>query len=173
MNTKRKGNINEYKVISLFENNGIKCTRSAASLGEWDIIGLDKNNIYLVQVKSNRPPQKKEMETLKAFSNIRCSHCGNKISKKLLYIWRDYSRVPDIIEIGEKNMENFRIVDYWMNVHSGMACFKVVKHSQVYMLEKECKNFNLGNLIKELDELENITIDSFIEKYNSYKLYRM
>lgn len=70
-------------------------------------------------------------------------------------------------------MEDFRIVDYWMNVHSGIAYFKVVKESQVYMLETDCKDFDLGKLVKQLDELETTSIEAFIEKNNSYKLYRM
>lgn len=39
MNAKRKGTRNEHRSIRLLEAGGYACTRAAASLGVWDIIG--------------------------------------------------------------------------------------------------------------------------------------
>jgi Holliday junction resolvase-like predicted endonuclease len=101
LNTKAKGNRNEYKSMKFLEKLGGKCLRSAASLGEWDIIALTANNVYLVQVKSNRKPPLLEMRAMKKFKGIRCSKCGNLITKKELHQWNDYARTPIITEIGE------------------------------------------------------------------------
>jgi hypothetical protein len=40
MNAKRKGTRNEHRSIALLESAGYRCSRSAASLGEWDIVGI-------------------------------------------------------------------------------------------------------------------------------------
>lgn len=101
MNTKAKGNRNEYKSIKYMEKLGGRSIRSAASLGEWDIISITANNVYLIQVKSNNRPSRLEMEAMKKFKGIRCSHCGNLISIKQLHQWKDYKREPIIIEIEE------------------------------------------------------------------------
>ena len=67
MNTKAKGNRNEYKSIRLLEAAGYVCTRAAASLGVWDIIGVGSQDIILLQVKSNEWPRSLEMEAIKEF----------------------------------------------------------------------------------------------------------
>ena len=99
MNTKKKGNNREYKTIKFLEDNGFKCTRSAASLGIFDIIGVSPDSVMMIQVKSNRKPNKKEMDTLNNFFDIRCPNCNFKIGKRYLYIWKDYQRKPEIIEL--------------------------------------------------------------------------
>lgn len=38
--------------MRLLEAAGYGCTRSAASLGEWDIIGIGSRDVVLVQVKT-------------------------------------------------------------------------------------------------------------------------
>lgn len=86
-NCKAKGTKNEHKSIKLLEASGYRCCRSAASLGEWDIVGIGTTDVVLVQVKSNRPPCKQEMDRLKAFyvpANV----------KRVLHIWKDYAREP-------------------------------------------------------------------------------
>jgi Holliday junction resolvase len=40
MNAKAKGTRNEHRSMRLLEAAGYRCTRSAASLGEWDIVGI-------------------------------------------------------------------------------------------------------------------------------------
>ena len=92
MNTKAKGNRNEHRSMVLLEKSGYRCTRSAASLGCWDIVGVGSSDFVLVQVKSNRPPPKIEMEELIEF---RCpTNC-----KRLIHVWRDRARLPEVKEI--------------------------------------------------------------------------
>lgn len=52
MNAKRKGTRNEHRSIALLETAGYACTRAAASLGAWDIIGVSSADVVLVQVKT-------------------------------------------------------------------------------------------------------------------------
>ena len=88
-NTKAKGSRQEHRSIAYLEKFGYRCTRSAASLGAWDIVGVGVDDFVLVQVKSNRWPGTKEMEALRAFQ---CpSNC-----RKLVHRWRDGHRRPDI-----------------------------------------------------------------------------
>lgn len=92
MNAKRKGNKNEHRSMDLLEAAGYACTRAAASLGAWDVIGIGTTDTVLVQVKSNEWPRTEEMETLQAF---RCpSNC-----RRLVHRWRDRQRLPDVREI--------------------------------------------------------------------------
>jgi hypothetical protein len=106
INTKRKGNRNEYKSRKFLEKDGYICTRAAASLGEWDLIGLRNESVVLVQVKSNKWPSSKEMEVLNSFFDIVCPRCGHIIGKRILHRWDDYSRVPKIKILGEENGKN-------------------------------------------------------------------
>lgn len=92
MSAKRKGNRNEYKTIKLLESYGCKCTRAAASLGEWDIIGISASKVYLVQVKSNRWPSAAQMQALKDFP-------APEYVIKLVHRWDDYKREPKVREI--------------------------------------------------------------------------
>ena len=52
MNCKGKGTRNECRSTMLLEAAGYCCTRSAASLGEWDIVGIGTTDVVLVQVKT-------------------------------------------------------------------------------------------------------------------------
>jgi len=92
MQTKRKGNRQEYRTMKLLEAAGYRCTRSAASLGDWDVIGVGSTDIVLVQVKSNRPPSPAERETLKLFP-------VPVNARKLIHIWRDRARLPEVVEL--------------------------------------------------------------------------
>jgi Holliday junction resolvase-like predicted endonuclease len=92
MNRKAKGSRNEHRSMKLLEASGYRCTRSAASLGEWDIIGVSADGFVLVQVKTRDFPDAEEMETLQSF---RCPpNC-----RKLVHRWRDRQRLPDVREI--------------------------------------------------------------------------
>ena len=89
MNCKRKGTQREHKSMALLEAQGYKCTRAAASLGVFDIVAVGLFDIKLVQVKSNRWPDGKEMEEIAAF---RCPpNCV-----KMIHRWRDYQSEPDV-----------------------------------------------------------------------------
>jgi Holliday junction resolvase len=92
MNAKAKGTRNEHRSMRLLEAAGYRCTRSAASLGEWDIVGVSANAFVLVQCKTRDWPSAEEMEGLRAF---RCpSNC-----RRLVHRWRDRQRLPDVREI--------------------------------------------------------------------------
>ena len=92
MNAKAKGTRNEHRSIKLLEAAGYRCTRAAASLGAWDIIGVGSTDVVLCQVKTNSWPRAVEMETLRDFAAP--SNC-----KKLLHRWRDRQRLPDVKEL--------------------------------------------------------------------------
>lgn len=92
MNAKAKGTRNEHRSIRILEAAGYACTRAAASLGAWDIIGVGSGDLVLVQVKTRDWPGSGEMETLRLF---RCpSNC-----RRLIHRWRDGARLPDVKEI--------------------------------------------------------------------------
>lgn len=92
MNTKRKGNRNEYKSIRLLEAAGYACTRAAASLGVWDIVAIGSQDIILLQVKSNEWPRSVEMEAMQEFkAPLNC--------RKLIHRWRDRQSLPDVKEV--------------------------------------------------------------------------
>lgn len=92
MNAKAKGSRNEHRSIALLEAAGYRCTRSAGSLGEWDIIGVGSTDVVLCQVKTRDWPGAAEMETLKLFPAP--ANC-----RKLVHRWRDRQRLPDVREI--------------------------------------------------------------------------
>jgi hypothetical protein len=92
MNTKRKGNRNERRSIKLLESSGYACTRAAASLGVFDIIGIGADDIVLCQVKSNEWPRSAEMESIKLFP-------APAICRKLIHRWRDRRPGPDVREV--------------------------------------------------------------------------
>lgn len=92
MNAKRKGTRNEHRSIELLETAGYSCTRAAASLGAWDIIGIGSTDVVLVQVKTRDWPGSVEMESLKSFP---CpANC-----RRLIHRWRDRQRLPDVREL--------------------------------------------------------------------------
>jgi hypothetical protein len=78
--------------MKLLEASGYLCTRAAASLGVFDIIGIGNTDIVLCQVKSNRWPDAAEMEQMKLFK-------APTNAKRLIHRWRDRVRMPDVKEI--------------------------------------------------------------------------
>ena len=52
MNSKAKGTKNEHRSIRLLEAAGYACTRAAASLGAWDIIGVGLFSAQLAEVQA-------------------------------------------------------------------------------------------------------------------------
>lgn len=91
-NAKRKGSRNEHRSMKLLDAAGYQCTRAAASLGAWDIIGIGSTDVVLVQVKTRDWPGTSEMETLRKF------HCP-AICRKIVHRWRDRQRRPDTREL--------------------------------------------------------------------------
>jgi hypothetical protein len=92
MNAKAKGTRNEHRSIALLEAAGYYCTRAAASLGAWDIIGIGSTDVVLVQVKTRDWPGCAEMETLKLFP-------APANARKLVHRWRHRQRMPDVKEV--------------------------------------------------------------------------
>jgi len=92
MNSKAKGNRAEYKSIRLLEAAGYRCTRAAASLGTWDIVGVGSTDVILCQVKTRDWPGSVEMETLRAFP------CPPNC-RRLVHRWVDRKKLPDVREI--------------------------------------------------------------------------
>jgi hypothetical protein len=92
VNAKAKGTRAEHRSIRLLEAAGYACTRAAASLGVWDIIGVGSTDFALVQVKTRDWPGSVETENLKAFPAP--ANC-----RKLVHRWRDRQRNPDVKEL--------------------------------------------------------------------------
>ncbi len=92
MNAKAKGTRNEHRSMALLEAAGYRCSRSAASLGAWDIFGIGPTDVVLVQVKTRDWPGTVEMETLESFPTP--PGC-----KRLIHRWRDRMRLPDVKEV--------------------------------------------------------------------------
>jgi Holliday junction resolvase len=92
LNAKRKGSRNEHRSIRLLELSGYICTRAAASLGTFDVIGIGPTDICLVQVKTNAWPRAEEMEQLALFK-------APPNTRKLIHRWRDRQRIPDVKEL--------------------------------------------------------------------------
>jgi hypothetical protein len=89
LNAKKKGSRNEYRSMRLLEASGYACTRAAASLSVFDIIGIGATDVVLVQTKSNDWPGSAEVETIRDF--VCPPGC-----KKLIHRWRDRQRNPDV-----------------------------------------------------------------------------
>ncbi len=98
MNTKAKGNRNEHKTIKLLEDAGYACTRAAASIGVFDVIGIGSTDIVLCQVKSNEWPRSAEMEAIRLFP-------APPNARKLVHRWRDRQATPDVREVGRAVLE--------------------------------------------------------------------
>ena len=91
-NAKAKGTRAEHRTIRLLESLGYACTRAAASLGAWDIIGIGSTDVVLVQCKTRDWPGTVEMELLRGFAAP--PHC-----RKLVHRYRDGVRLPDVREL--------------------------------------------------------------------------
>ena len=90
--SKQKGARQELRTRKFLENLGYSCARSSASLGLFDIIAVNKNEVKLVQVKSNRWPGTEETEQLKEFARDGCpKSCSVEI-----WVWADGKRLPRV-----------------------------------------------------------------------------
>ncbi len=91
-NYKAKGTRNEHRLMRLLEAAGHSCTRAAASLGAWGIIGIGSADVVLVQVKTRDWPGAEGMEGLRLF---RCpANC-----RKLIHRRRDRQNLPNVREL--------------------------------------------------------------------------
>ena len=91
-NTKAKGSRNERRGMAYFNSQGYSCTKSGASLGVFDFIGIGKRDIIAVQVKSNRRPSPEEIKIIRDFQ-------GPINFKKYIMVYRDWVKDPIVEEI--------------------------------------------------------------------------
>jgi Holliday junction resolvase len=94
-NGKRKGTRNEHKTMRLLEQMGYVCLRSSASLGLFDVIGINKTETLCVSVKSTEWPSSVEMEQLQLFKKQK-THPRCRV---LVHRWKDRRLLPDIREV--------------------------------------------------------------------------
>ena len=92
MNAKAKGTRNEHRSMRLLEAAGYACTRAAASLGIFDIVGIGSTDICLVQVKTRDWASREEMEEIRLFP------CPPN-ARKLVHRWMDRQKLPDVREV--------------------------------------------------------------------------
>ncbi len=92
VNTKRKGTRNEHRSIRLLEAAGYACTRAAASLGVFDVVGIGSADVVLVQCKTRDWPSAAEVEQMRAFA-------APANARKLVHRYRDGVRLPDVREV--------------------------------------------------------------------------
>lgn len=91
INTKAKGTRNEHRSIQLLEAAGYRCTRAAASLGAWDVAGIDRG--YCATPNEDaRWPGTVEIEALKLLAAP--ANC-----RKVVRRWRNRRRLPDVKEL--------------------------------------------------------------------------
>lgn len=89
-NPKAKGSRNERRTRDYYlERGATHVIKAAGSLGMLDLVAFKDDECLLIQVKSNRPPSRKEMETLRTL--VPPPYC-----RKYLVVWKDYQREPII-----------------------------------------------------------------------------
>jgi PD-(D/E)XK nuclease superfamily protein len=92
MNTSHKGRRNEWKSIAILESQGYRVSRSAASKGVFDLVGIKADSFVLCQVKTRDWPGTIETEEMRNFPAP--PNC-----RKVVHRWRDRQSQPDIREI--------------------------------------------------------------------------
>lgn len=85
----RRGTRAEMRSIAVLEADGYVCTRSPGSRGAWDIIGIRRTDVVLVQVKTRRWPKSAEMRRLREFE------CPRGV-RRLIHRWRTGQAEPDV-----------------------------------------------------------------------------
>ena len=96
LNSAHKGRRNEHKAREWLEALGFTVTRSAASKGAWDLVGLSFSQVALAQVKSNEWPGPAERAALAAFPAPPCS-------RRLMFRYDDRKpvRVRELLNDGQ------------------------------------------------------------------------
>jgi Holliday junction resolvase len=92
VSAKAKGSRRERQSKAILEASGYVCTRAAASLGAFDVIGIGSTDVVLVQVKTRDWPGAEEMETLRQFPAP--ANC-----RKVIHRWQNGKRLPDVKEL--------------------------------------------------------------------------
>jgi hypothetical protein len=91
-NAKREGTRNEHRSMAILEAAGYRCTRAAASLGVFDVVGIGSTDVVLCQVKTRDWAGAEEMEDMRNF--VCPPNC-----RRLIHRWRDRQHLPDVREI--------------------------------------------------------------------------
>jgi hypothetical protein len=95
MNRKAKGSRAERKARDILRSLGYELViKAGGSLGVFDLMGLSSeyDHALLVQVKTNRRPCNAEMDLLRSF-------LVPKFCRKELWIFKDYQKNPEIVEL--------------------------------------------------------------------------
>jgi hypothetical protein len=79
----------ERRSMKVLEADGYVCTRSAGSRGVWDIIGIRRTDVVLVQVKTRRWPKAQELRRMRMFE------CPKGV-RRLIHRWRPGRDDPDV-----------------------------------------------------------------------------
>ena len=88
----KKGRRNEYRSMRLLEAVGYLCIRSAGSHSPFDIVGVGRSNIALVQCKTDCGLTPAERETLRGISvpaNV----------TKYVHRWNNPAKLPVVEEL--------------------------------------------------------------------------
>lgn len=93
MSNVHQGTRAEKRSTAVLERDGYKVTRSAGSRGVWDLIGVRRTDVVLVQVKTRRWPKSVEMRRLKEFA------CPKGV-RRLIHRWRTGQIEPDVRVVG-------------------------------------------------------------------------
>ena len=88
-----QGTRTEKRSTAVLERDGYVVTRSAGSRGVWDLIGIRRSDVVLVQVKTRRWPKSVEMRRLREFE------CPKGV-RRLIYRWRAGQAEPDVKVVG-------------------------------------------------------------------------
>ena len=99
MNCKRKGTRLEHKTIAMLKAAGYVCTRSAASMGVFDIIAINPLGLRCIQVKANSWPRPDERESLRNASQWLPPNATIECWR-----WNDNARKPIIKTIEEMQL---------------------------------------------------------------------
>lgn len=104
-NPKAKGSRNERKSRDLLlgkvdqTQSCLHVIKAGGSLGCFDLVGLGRDIIYLVQVKSNKWPGKAEMDRIREA----VGKLDPKVYRVELHRWDDYVREPYIRLVTNEN----------------------------------------------------------------------
>ena len=91
MNAKAKGTRVEHKARTLLEALGYNVTRSAASLGAFDLVAIHPTHTRCVQVKANRPPDRLEREQLQLLAQAMPPAMSVEV-----WVWKDREKHPSV-----------------------------------------------------------------------------
>ncbi len=93
MSRKAKGTRREHRSRRIMEALGYEVVRAAGSHGPWDLVGISRTDVLLVQVKSRDWPGRVETEELELAP-------APPNARKLVHRWRDGESMPDVRELG-------------------------------------------------------------------------